>query len=229
MYKPSQILFLTSLFLRAIGYIVWASLFKSHSNNKSAIISTIFCGIPGYVLTISYCLIFFLWCEILASLFLNDSSGYFRKIGFWAFGIGILTTILCVILILIIIFTDKDSYGTYEVSLAIMRDFLTAFVFFFFCCDMIKKHRKPLTNLSTASILSWLSICLIVSLLIRAISTILYRWAPSFGFKDGKPNYGTASFLNTLIAQLIGEVIPCILICINRKKSGLLSVYDEFD
>lgn len=228
-YRSSQILFLVSLFLRAVGYIVWAALFKDHRDDHSAIISTIFCGIPGYVLTISYCLIFFLWCTILANLILNDSSNYFKKIGFWSFAIGLVIVIMCIILIIVVILTDKNNYGNYEVSLAIGRDILTALVFIYFCSDMIKKHKKPMNTLSTASTLSWLSICLIISLIIRAISTVLYRWAPSFGFKNGKPDYGTGSFINTLIAQLVGEIIPCFLISINRKKSGLLSVYDEFD
>lgn len=231
-YQISQVLFLIALAERFVGYLVWMILYQC--NKTLPKLSAVFCGIPGYIMTIAFCQIFFLWCSISMNLILNDSSNYFQTIGKWSGIVGALIGSLGVVFILFLSFTPnvnpswEKKYHTMEVCLAIVRDLICAAFISIFLYDIIRKLKRPLCHLrSTSSSLSVMSLLLIASLVVRAVSTIVYFIITNGTNKQNYRKRQRESFVNTVLGQVLGEVLPCYMIFRNRKKTGLLSVYDE--
>lgn len=225
-YQTSQNIFLISLFLRFIGYLVWTILLQQ--GNDQIKLSAFFCGIPGYFMTIAYCLIFFLWCSISMNLLLNDSSNYFQVIGKWSGIVGAMIGVLAIIFLLVLLLFSERHCHTVEMCLAIGRDLICALFVAIFLFDIIRKLKKPLCHLrSTSSSLSVMSLLLIGALIIRAASTIAYYFLINYKNSSNYKSFERGNFINTILGQTLGEVLPCLMIFLNRKKTGLLSVYDE--
>lgn len=190
-------------------------------------------GIPGYLLTISYVYLFYLWASICVNLIANDSTTGVREriknvVNYVLIFILTLGTVLIAIYILQIIIADNKYIYIHaaEALIALIRDFITATIILVHTVIIIQMSEKPLFSLRyTESIYFWMLLCLIASLYTRFFSLIYYLYKL---LKDENSKSGS-EFINTFITALISELLPCLMILINRKRSGLLSVYDIID
>lgn len=232
-YKSSQILFIVGSLTRGVGYIAQAIIMIATTENTVKICDPITLGLPGYILTIAYLLLFYLWASICVNLIANDSTTGVReriKNVFNSLLIFILT--LGVVLIGVIILSFVQNYDfknlvhEIEAFTAFFRDFITATIIFVHSILIIRMSERPLFSVSyNESIYFWMLLGLVAPLYARSCSLIYYLYTL---FND-KDSCTVSNFLNTFITAFIAELLPCFMILITRKRSGLLSVYDIID
>lgn len=228
-YKISQILFILAVFLRGIGWFIYSIFYFTKSQNLIEVLSPILIGLPGYAITISYVYLFYLWSSICVNLIANDSTtGFNRK-----FKISVNVSLAIIVisgsaLVIITIYhmiMIKDNYiiiHIIEGVTATIRDFVIATIILFSTRNLIQMSEKPLFSLRyNESIYCWMLICILSALYIRGLSIILFIF-----ILDKNWNGFLTDYLNTFITALISEIYPCFMILFNRKRSGLLSVYD---
>ncbi|OHT10659.1 hypothetical protein TRFO_04161 [Tritrichomonas foetus] len=247
-YKASQIVFIIAALFRGIGWVSHASLIISESP-FTADIQPVTIGFPGYILSISFCLIFFLWCSIAVNLLINDLSGFYEKLRNLLAFLLVAVLITAAISIGITIYCEviartsdekhqmeqsADIAHTIEAVNAILRDYVTAFAFLYYSVKIIKLLNKPLFSLrSNESVYCLMLLGLTAALFVRGTSIAVYLGC--FFFRSAndsdEPNtewtYG--SLVNTIISAIFAEILPNLMIFFNRRRSGLLSVYDIVD
>ena len=238
-YKSSQILFIIGSLSRGIGWTVQAMLIILMKNTDPSKFDPITVGLPGYLLTISYVFLFYLWASICVNLIANDSTTGVREriknvVNYVLIFILTLGSVLIGITILQIFIDDDKLKIIHEVEafIALLRDFITATIILVHTVIIIQMSEKPLFSLRyNESIYFWMLLCLIASLYARFSSLIYYLYKLiEDNNKDGSDYIkSSGEYINTFITAFIAELLPCFMILINRKRSGLLSVYDIID
>lgn len=232
-YKSSQVLFIIGCLIRGLGYISQAAITYLYSDDYNIIYmcDTITVGLPGYIITIAYLFLFYLWASICVNIISNDSTTGIRertKTVFNCLLTFILTLGVVLIGIVILAFLQKydfvDLAHEIEVLTAFSRDFITATIILVQSITIFKMSKKPLfpINSSKESTYFWMLLGLIIPLYIRSVSLIFLLYA-ILNKIEGRM---LSSFLNTFITAIISELFPCFMILINWKRSGFLSVYD---
>lgn len=231
-YKISQIFFIIACCLRGAGWTIH-SLVSRFSSQNLQLVSALTIGLPGYILTISYVLFFYLWSSICVNLILNDSTtGFkrnFKKIVNLAVGIIVFLGVILMILILIeLIMNDKkhDNFMLWvhfvESVIAILRDFIICSIILIETLKLINMSEKPFFSFRfNESVYCWMLIYVVIALYIRAFSIIMYQV-----IVFDKSTQSLADYFNTFITAVLSEIVPCFMILLNRRRSGLLSVYD---
>lgn len=230
-YKSSQIVFIIACLFRGIGWIIFAILIINNGDfDIEKYLSPILLGIPGYILTISYALLFYLWSSICVNLIANDSTTGLKEIfkKTLTITLTIIVTLACALIGVTIFFLFLESEDLaksihiFEGSLAVMRDFATGSIILFFTIRIIRMLQRPFcSSKSNESIYCWMLLCIIGALYIRCISLIIF-----LKFHIDGPDEKISNFLNTFITAILAELLPCFMVFITRRRSGLLSVYD---
>ena len=233
-YKSSQILFIIGCLIRGLGYIAQAiiTMFFYDKYNILYMCDTITVGLPGYILTIAYLFLFYLWASICVNIISNDSTGIRErtKIIFNCLLIFILTLGVVLIGIVILAFLQNYNFADLvheiEVLTAFFRDFITATIIFVQSILIIRMSESPICSTSCKeSVYFWMLMGLAIPLYIRSGSLIFLLYCILKKIKSRV----ISNFLNTFISAVISELFPCFMVLITWKRSGYLSVYDTID
>lgn len=234
-YKSSQILFIVGSLIRGLGYIAQAVVYFLYYDdyNMLYMCDTITIGLPGYIITIAYLFLFYLWASICVNIISNDSTTGIRdrtKLVFNCLLTFILTLGVVLIGIVILAFLQKydfvDLAHEIEVLTAFFRDFITATIILVQTISIFKMSEKPLFPISSKeSIYFWMLLGLIIPLYVRAGSLIFLLYAILTKIKGRM----ISNFINIFVTAIISELLPCFMILFTWKRSGLLSIYDTIE
>lgn len=232
-FKGAHLMYIISSFSRGIGAFTWGifilvdkSFFVNNARQVTGWDAGLN-GIPGYVITIAYCCVFFLWCSICANLLINESSDFYYQLrNTFIFCLAFISCLGIIFLALMVTTEKTEVFHQIEIWIAIARDVVACGFIFYYIIRIIKELREKLFNWkSDEFVMCVMSVSIGVCILVRPISTFIYFY--SFASNgDEMARWSTGNLVNTVIGQIICELIPIIIVFIGRKKSGLLSVYD---
>lgn len=235
-YVCSQATFIVVASIRGLGYIIYAGICfydKSLASGSASDIAQPFTiGLPGYFMTISFYLLFFLWYRICVNLLFNDSRGKFDDIRYFIAAAFVAVCAFGLVFLIISVCANnhinlQKASHVVEVVLATVRDFGSALLFLIYTFKNIwfKMTKPRLTFAKNESIYCMMIFSLAGALLIRFGSLVIYA-VKYLNAADICIPQSIGNYLNTLITSIISEIAPCVIVFITKKRSGLLSVYD---
>ena len=192
---------------------------KDVSYSYWSVYSIIPTGIPGYVTACAFCFIFFSWCSIAKSNLEKSVSGYYDRSKWVLTVINILILIGFAISLTVMLSTDPVKAHEAEAIIASVRDSGTAICFLIYLICIFKLFESPCPSaFSPETRLSAMLIILIVALILRPISTMIYVLI--FTGKDGKSSsyseFSIGYYIVFLVEFLLTEILPLSIIGIVR-------------
>ena len=231
-WRSAQIIYVFAVIFRGVGWFVWGILIVTKNTSDKGPMDTLLNGLPGYILTISYCFMFFLWCSISVNLIMNDTSDLYYRLRNWHIIslVVVATTGLALIISMAAARNDSQVLHHCEVWFATVRDIFAGCFFIAFTYQIIRMLRNSLCDrTSNESVLCVMSLQIAISLFLRAASILLYFYGFVYQKNTDTSRWQTGSFINTIASTVACEIWPILVIFFGRKKSGLLSVYDALD
>lgn len=234
-FGAANVLFTSATLLRGFGNIGWGIFIVLKETTLNPVIDTTLNGLPGYFMTLSYCLIFFLWCSICVNLLMNDASGFYSNLRNWHTAclsvIGICAASL--IIAMAVVRGNTETLHHIEVWSAVIRDLFTFGFIVFFTAKLIRilRNKARLCDFRCdESVMCLMSICISACVMVRASSILIYFYGFVYGHSgDSARRWGLGSLVNTVIGLLVCELTPICVVFAGRRKSGLLSVYDPLN
>ena len=234
-FKAATIVFIFAVIVRGLGGLAWGILIIVEETSFHPAIDMILNGLPGYIITFSYCFMFFLWCSISINLLMNDASDFYSKLRNWhlvcLMCIGVCACALITARLIVSGYTETLHHV--EVWSAVIRDLFTFSFIVVFTARIVAVLRQKTSLLDKKceeAAMCRMSIGIAICLFVRAASILIYFYAFVYGKgTDPAKKWGVGGLINTMIGQIVCELTPIIIIIRGRKKSALLSVYDPLE